>query len=292
MIYVTALISGVATGCLYALIALGYNLVYSATSVFNFAQGDLVSLGGLFTYSLIVTRHWTPLAVVIPVVVLVAVVGLFQERLSIAPLTRHGDTSLAWVITTLGASVILENVFQLVWGSTSHPVPALISGGPIMIGRSPLTYTNAVIIGAAVVCAVGLELWSRLTLTGQAWRATSEDSQAAQIRGINVRRVAAMSFVLAGVISGLAGFVTVPQTSAAFDSGSNLALFGFVAIAIGGFGNQLGALVGGVILGVVEAEALLYASPNFTNAIAMGALLLVLLLRPTGLLGYRREREV
>ena len=292
MTYLTALITGIATGCLYALVALGYNLVYNATSVFNFAQGDLVTLGGLITYTLLVTRNWTAIAVVLPVVIAVALVGLLQERVSIAPLLRRGDTSLAWVITTLGASVVLQNVFQLIWGSQSKPVPALISGGPFYIWHAPLTYSNALIIGVAFACAIGLEVWSRITLAGKAWRATSEDRQAALVRGVNVRRVGSISFLVAGVVSGLGGMVTVPVTSAVFNSGSNLALYGFVAIAIGGFGNQLGALVGGIVLGVVEAELLLWVNPTLSDAIALGVLLVVLMVRPTGLLGYRREREV
>ena len=291
-LYASALFAGIAVGCTYALVALGYNLVYNATGVFNFAQGDFVALGGLLTYSLLVTRHWNVLLVVAPVVGAVALVGLLQERISIAPLLRRGETSMGWVITTLGASVVLQNLMQLIWGSQSAPVPALIPGGPVRLGRVPVPYSNIVIVVAAVACAVGLEVWSRRTLAGKAWMATAEDRDVALVRGIHVRRIGAVSFLVAGLVSGLAGLVTVPVTSAVFDSGAVLALQGFVAIAIGGFGNQLGALVGGVTLGVVQSEALLFLGPSYRNIVALVLLVIVLLARPTGLFGYRREREV
>jgi branched-chain amino acid transport system permease protein len=291
-LYATALAAGLAVGCMYGLVALGYNLVYNATSVFNFAQGDFVALGGLLAYSLLVTRHWRVLLAVLPVVGAVGLVSLIQERVSIAPLLRRGESSMGWVITTLGASVVLQNLLQLIWGSQSQPVPALVPGGPLRLWSVPVPYSNLVIVVVAVLCAVGLEVWSRRTLAGKAWAATAEDREAAAVRGIHVRRVGALSFLVAGLVSGLAGFVTVPVTSAVFDSGASLALQGFVAIAIGGFGSQLGALAGGVILGVVQAEALLYLDPSYRNIVALGLLLVVLLARPTGLFGYRREREV
>lgn len=290
--YITALLVGVAVGCMYALVALGYNLIYNATSVFNFAQGDLVALGGLLAYTFLVSRAWPALLAVVPIVVLVGLVGWVQERVSIAPILRRGEESMGWVITTLGASVVLENVYQLIWGSQSKPVPNLVGGGPLLVWHSPVAYANIIIVVTAVICACGLEIWSRTTLVGRAWLATAEDRDAAVARGINVKRVGAASFVLAGMVSGLAGFVTVPNTSAVFDIGGTLALSGFVAIAIGGFGNQLGALLGGVILGVVQSEALLFLDPAYRDIVALGLLLAVLLFRPTGLLGYRREREV
>jgi branched-chain amino acid transport system permease protein len=291
-LYLSALVAGIAVGCMYALVALGYNLVYNATGVFNFAQGDFVALGGLLTYSLLVTRNWNVLLLVLPVVGSVALIALLQERVSIAPLLRRGEASMGWVITTLGASVVLQNILQLIWGSESTPVPALVPGGPIRLGSVPVPYSNVVIVVVAVLCAVGLEVWSRRTLAGKAWMATAEDRDAALIRGIHVRRIGAVSFLVAGAVSGLAGLVTVPVTSAVFDSGAVLALQGFVAIAIGGFGNQLGALAGGVILGVVQAEALLFLGPSYRNIVALALLVIVLLARPTGLFGYRREREV
>jgi branched-chain amino acid transport system permease protein len=288
----TALLVGVAVGCMYALVALGYNIIYNATSVFNFAQGDLVALGGLLTYSFLVSHQWAALAAVVPVVVVVGFVGWVQERLSIAPLVKRGEESMAWVITTLGASVVLQNLYQLIWGSQSQPVPDLINGGPLVIWRSPLSYANIIVIITAVICAVGLEVWSRSTLAGRAWLATSEDRDAAIARGINVKQVGAASFIVAGMVSGLAGFVTVPSTSAVFDIGGTLALSGFVAIAIGGFGNQLGALFGGIILGVVQSVSLLFLDPDYRDIVSLILLLGVLLIRPTGLFGYRRERVV
>jgi branched-chain amino acid transport system permease protein len=290
--YITAIVVGIGTGCMYALIALSYNLIFNATGVFNLAQGDLLTLGGLLAYSLLVTHNLAVLLVVVPVALGVAAVGFLQERLTIAPLVKRGETSFGWIITTLGASVVLENIFQLTWGSQPKPVPNLISRTTIHLWNTPIAVSNLLITAVAIAIAAGLELWSRKTLAGNAWMATSEDGQAAILRGINVRRVGSIAFVVAGGISGLGGLITAPVTSAVFNAGALLSLYGFVAIVIGGFGSQAGALVGGIILGIVEAEALLFLDAGWSDVIALAVLLIVLMVRPTGLFGYRQEREV
>jgi branched-chain amino acid transport system permease protein len=290
--YITAIIVGIGTGCMYALIAISYNLIFNATGVFNLAQGDLLTLGGLLAYSLLVTHNLTVLIVILPIIVAVAAVGFLQERITIAPLVRRGETSFGWIITTLGASVVLENIFQLIWGSQAKPVPNLISTTTLHVGSIPISVSNLLVTFTAFAIAGALEIWSRLTLTGKAWTATSEDGQAAMLRGINIRRVGSIAFIVAGGISGLGGLMTAPVTSAVFNAGALLSLYGFVAIVIGGFGSQAGALVGGIILGVVEAEVLLFIDAGWSDVVALGVLLVVLMVRPTGLFGYRQEREV
>jgi branched-chain amino acid transport system permease protein len=291
-LYITAFIAGIGTGGIYALVALSYNLIYSATGVFNFAQGDLLTLGSLLTFSLIVTDEHSVLFAIVPVILAVALIGLLQHRITVVPFVRPGRSSFAWVITTLGASVILQNLFQLIWGSQPLPVPSLWEGSPIRIAGSPVPRTSIIIVAVALISVIALELMSRRTLFGRAWRATAEDPEAASVRGIDVRRVGAISFMVAGGLSGLAGLVIAPVTPVVFSSGALLSLQVFVAIVIGGFGSAKGALFGGFILGVVQAEGALILSPEYRNIITLGLLMTVLMLRPLGLFGIQHEREV
>jgi branched-chain amino acid transport system permease protein len=290
--FFTALVAGTGVGCIYALVAISYNLVYSATGVFNFAQGALFALGGLVAYSLIVTYN-LPLVVVIVLVMLIgAFVAVVQERVSVAPFMSRGGDSLAWVITTLGASIILENGYQLIWGSQTLPVPTLVPGAPLHIWTAPIPISTVVIVVTAVTVAGALELWSTRTLGGKAWQATAEDPESAVVRGINIRRVGSLAFLASGAIAGIGGMVTVPVTAAVFNAGALISLQGFVAIVLGGFGSQKGALVGGILLGIAQSEAVLVLDVRYTNLVALAILLAVLLFRPAGLFGVQTERQV
>lgn len=290
--YITALAVGLGLGGMYALVAMGYNLVYSSTRVFNFAQGDLLTYGGLFTYTLVTVHHWSIYAALVPVVVAVGLMGLVQERITIAPILRRGNDSIGWIVTTLGASVILANLAQLLWGTEPRPVKSIIGGGSIKVFGAPVLPGELLIIVVAIVVGLGLELWSRRTDIGRAWKAISEDPEAASVRGIAIRRVAVFAFVCAAAISGFAGLITVPVTEAVYNAGALLSLNAFVAIALGGFGSQAGALVGGVILGIVQSEVTIVLNPNYQLLLSLALLVLVLLLRPSGLFGRRVERLV
>jgi branched-chain amino acid transport system permease protein len=291
-IYLTAFFAGLGTGGIYALVALSYNLIYSSTGVFNFAQGDLLTLGSLLTFSLLVTAQWSVLAAVVPVMLAVALVALLQHRITVVAFVRPGRSSFSWVITTLGASVVLENLFQLIWGSQPLGVPSLWEGKPITILGSPVPRTSIIIVAVALLSVLALEYMARKTLFGRAWRATAEDAEAASVRGIDVGRVGAISFMAAGALSGLAGLVIAPVAPVVFSSGALLSLQVFVALVIGGFGSPKGALFGGFILGVAQAEAALILSPNYTDIVTLALLLTVLMVRPLGLFGVQHEREV
>jgi branched-chain amino acid transport system permease protein len=273
---------------------MSYNLVYQSSGVFNFAQGDLLTYGGLITFTLVLTHGWAVLAAVIPVMAAVGAIGLLQERITIAPILRRtgGASSVAWIVTTLGASVVLENIAQLVWGSTPEVVPNFISGRPLTIFGAPVPKDDFLIVAVAVAVGIALELWSRRTMFGKAWRALAEDSGAASARGIPVRRVAIIVFVAAAAISGLGGFITVPLTGAYWSTGALLSLNAFVAIALGGFGSQAGALVGSFLLGVTQSLVAVAVDPGYNNVIAFGLLILILLIRPSGIFGEPQERRV
>lgn len=290
--YVLAVFVGLGVGSIYALIAIGYNLVYSSTGVFNFAQGDLVSFGGLFAFTFVVTHHLPALVGLLMSVLGVALVGLVQQQVSVAPVLRGQQKALAWIVTTLGASVIMENIAQLVWGSQPLEVPAWISNRPINLAGAHIQIEYLVIFGVAVSFGLGLDYASQHSLIGKVWSATAEDSEAAEAQGIDTRRVGIIAFVLAAAVSGLAGFVTVPVTGALWSVGSSLTLNGFVAIALGGFMRAKGALIGGLILGIVETEAAVTINPQLEDAVALGVLIIILLIRPNGLFSLSTERAV
>jgi branched-chain amino acid transport system permease protein len=279
-------------GGVYALVAMGYNLVFRATGVFNLAQGQLLSYGALIGFTLWVTHGAPLLLALIAATAGVALIGFVQERITIAPLSRAGTTAMAWVITTLGASVVLENVAQLAWGGDQHPVPPLIKIDAWHAGGTTVQPANVIIFVTALVVAGALEIVTRHTRAGKTWSATAEDPTAAQVRGINTRRVGAVSFAVAAAISGFAGVVVAPVTGAAFDVGSSLTLAGFVAIAVGGFGSSVGALAGGLIIGVIGSEAVLILSSAWRDMVMLLALLIILAIRPNGLFGIYRERVI
>ena len=180
----------------------------------------------------------------------------------------------------------------MIWGSQPRPVPPLWGHHVVVLLGAPVASTYLVVLGVAVVVAFSLDIWSRTSVTGQAWLATAEDREAAQARGINVRSVGLAAFVVAAALSGLAGFLAAPITQAVYNAGALLSLQGFVAIAIGGFGSERGALVGGLLLGVAQAEAALVLAPGYENIVALGLLLVILLVKPSGLFGRGMARVV
>lgn len=291
--YLTALLIGLGVGGVYALVAIGYNLVFSSSGVFNLAQGDLVTLGGLFTATFVVSLGWGALAAFLPVVLAVAVLAFVQHRITIAPFIRQGHSPTGgWFITTLGASVLIENGAQHIWGGNPRAVPTLVPLSTVTVGSSPVRIEYVMAFGAAVVITVVLWWCQRRTMLGKYWTATAEDSELAGRLGINTSWVAAGAFVLAALISAAAGFLTVPVTTAIWSSGAGLSLYAFVAVTIGGLGNPLGPLIGGLILGVVQEEAALSIQANYRSSLSLLILLIILLVRPAGIVGHRVERVV
>jgi branched-chain amino acid transport system permease protein len=291
--HITALLIGLGIGGVYALVATGYNLVFSSSGVFNLAQGDLVTLGGLLTATFVVTLRWPALLAFLPIVATVAVVALVQQRITIAPfLTRGHSPTGGWFITTLGASVLIENVAQRLWGSDPRAVPTLVPVTTVKIGPSPVRIEYLMAFGAAVVVTAALWWCQKRTTLGKIWVATAEDTDLAGRLGINTARVAAGAFLVAAVISAIAGYLTVPVTTAIWNSGAGLSLYAFVAVTIGGLGTPLGPLVGGLLLGVIQEESALSIQANYQSALSLLILLAILLVRPTGIVGQRTGRVV
>jgi branched-chain amino acid transport system permease protein len=289
----TAILAGLATGGIYALVGMSYSLVFRTTGVFNFAQGDFVMLGTLVAYSLWVVLGLPAIVVLVLVTLIVALAGPIVDLVAVLPVQRLGDNSTAWLVSTLGVSLIIENLAQHYWGSDPLKVPALVgqqsfTAGSVVI-PSPAQFLPIIL---AVLVVVGFVVFRRTTLLGRAFDAASEDGEAAELRRIDTRWVSLATFFIGAALAGLGGVVIAPITFASYNLGASFAVKGFLAMAIGGFGEVQGVLVGGVIVGLVESISGLYIGAGYASSIMLGVLVVIMLARPNGLFGLRAERMV
>jgi branched-chain amino acid transport system permease protein len=275
--------AGITSGAVYALIALGFCVVHNTIGIVNFVQVDFVSLGGMFLFS---GLFWVglPMAVALPgAVVAVTLVGVVVERFGIRP--SRSQHHLVLIFLTIGISIILRGIMKLVWGKNRMAVPPLFDDVPLhLAGATILPQAVAILLITAL--AIGLLLlFFHGTRLGLAMRAVASNQTAAAIVGIPVGRVKAASFALAGGLGGLAGVLVTPITTLSYDVGVLLGLKGFAAAILGGFGSFPGAVVGGVVLGLLESLSAGYWSSAYKDVAAFVVLLLVLFVRPKGLLG-------
>jgi branched-chain amino acid transport system permease protein len=276
--------SGLTNGAIYALTAIGFTLVFNATTIINFSQGQLVMLGGMvavWLYGLGVPL-WATFVVA---VVLITALSIGFERVAVRPLLRQGV--LAQIIATVGASFVFETAAMLLWGREAVALPAFSGETPIKVGGATLAPQTLWVVGLTIVIVVALQVFYRGTLFGKAVRACSIDPTAARMQGISYNRVVVFSFALTGLISAAAGVMITPISFMGYHSGSLLGLKGFAAATLGGLGNPLGAVAGGFLLGIVEALGVGVVSAGYKDAIAFVILLLVLFIRPAGLLGAK-----
>ena len=276
--------SGITSGSIYALTALGFTLIYSATDIINFAQGELVMLGGMTAIALY--GAGLPLGVAFAgAVVIVAMLSVIFQQLAIKPLLSKGV--LAQVIATVGASLALRTAAMLVWGRDAKPLPPFSGDTPIKVLGATLLPQTLWVLGLTLVIVLALQLFYRRTLTGKAVRACAVNPLAARLMGVSYSRVVLLSFAVAGAISAAGGVMIAPISFMSYSSGALLGLKGFAAAALGGLGNPVGAVVGGLLLGILEGLGVGYVSSGYKDAIAFLVLLLILFLRPQGLLGAR-----
>ena len=276
--------SGITSGSIYALTALGFTLIYNATGIINFAQGELVMLGGMTAIALY--GAGLPLGVAFAgAVVVVAMLSIIFQQLAIKPLLSKGV--LAQVIATVGASLALRTAAMLIWGRDAKPLPPFSGDTPIRVLGATLLPQTLWVLGVTLVIVLALQLFYRRTLTGKAVRACAINPLAARLMGVSYSRVVLLSFAVAGAISAAGGVMIAPISFMSYSSGALLGLKGFAAAALGGLGNPLGAVVGGLLLGMLEGLGVGYVSSGYKDAIAFLVLLLILFLRPQGLLGAR-----
>lgn len=274
--------AGLTMGVIYALTGVGFNLIYNATGVINFAQGEFVMLGAMFLYTFQEVLHLSP-TVSLPLVILMGGgVGVLFEYGVVKPLLRLGVITV--IIGTIGASVVFKGGAMLIWGKNAQSVRPLISEKPMAFLGAALN--TQVLVVLAVTALVVLLLWYffSFTVLGVAIQACAINPLAARLTGIPVGRMITLSFILSGGLSALAGGLIAPITLAEYDMGTMLALKGFCAAIIGGLGNNPGALIGGLLLGVMEGFSAGYLSSGYKDALAFLVLILVLFWRPEGLI--------
>ena len=280
------IVTGLTTGAIYALLAVGFVAIYRVTGIINFAQGESAMLGALLMVSLRKQMDLPlPLAFVSTVLV-VAVIGIILHRLAIRP-ARNAST-ITLIIITIGASIAIRGGALVVWGTESYSLPAFTRGRPIQIWSAVLHRQGLWVLGTTFVVVAGLYLFFQHTAWGKAVRACGVNRLAAQLMGISHDRVATLAFGLGAALGAIGGAVIAPITYATYDMGAILGLKGFVAAILGGLNSTPGAIVGGFLLGVLETTGAGLVSSGFKNAIAFGILLVILFFRPGGLLGARQ----
>lgn len=278
------IVAGLTTGSIYALIALGFCIIHNATGIVNFTQGDFVSLGGLVIYSLLLSLK-APLIVAFPLSVLaVTVVGALVERVAIRPARSRSIVILVFI--TIGVSIFLRGVFKILWGKNQMGLPPFSGDTPINFAGATLMPQNLWIFGITFLSVIGLQYFFSRTRLGKAMRAASCNPRAALLMGVNVNSMVMLSFAFSGALGAVAGIIIVPITTLSYDIGVMLGLKGFAAAVLGGYGNSLGAVLGGLLLGVLESVGAGVISSTYKDVIAFGILLLVLFVRPSGILGH------
>ena len=287
------LINGVSIGAVYAIIALGYTMVYGIAKMLNFAHGDVIMVGAYISFC--VTNYlglpaWVSILAAMAVCV---VLGIIIEGLAYKPL--RGASSLAVLITAIGVSYFLQNAAQLIWGSAPKNFTSLVTFDPIKLFDGRLTITGEVIVTiiASVVIMVALTLFTTKTRMGKAMRAVSEDRAAAQLMGINVNNTISMTFAIGSALAAIAGVLlcsTVPTLQPT--TGSMPGIRAFTAAVFGGIGSIPGAMLGGILLGIIETMTKAYLSTQFSDAIVFLVLIIVLLVKPAGLMGKVVQEKV
>lgn len=277
------LITGLTVGSIYAMVAVGFNIIYNVTDIINFAQGEFVMLGGLIMVFFHVAIG-LPLILAFPAtVILVTAVGILIDRLAIRPIRRPSVLTL--IIATIAVSILIKGAAMFIWGKNPYDLPAFS-------GRNPISFLGAVIqpqycwvIGFLIIVAVALTLFFDKTIVGKAMSACADNADAASLVGINVKKMILLSFALSAAIGALAGIVITPISLMEYDRGAMLAIKGFGAAILGGLGSFPGAILGGLIIGAIESFGAGLVHSGYKDAFALIVLMAVLFFKPSGILG-------
>ncbi len=282
-------VSGLTVGAIYALIATGFTIVFSTVRIVNFAHGEFVMAGGMI-YAWLAVVHQVPvLAAVAASIGLCMVLAWLVYELGLAGMDK--DNHIAQVMVTLGVGVTLKGLAQVLIGKDTQFPPAFSAGEPLALGAATIPPQTLWIVGSLIVLLLGLWLLLRHTRIGKGMQAVSINHYAATLMGISPRRSAVIAFVIAGLIGGAAGTLLAPVASAHYDNGIFLGIKGFAAAILGGLGSPVGALLGGLILGLTESLTAGYLSSVYKDALSLVLLLAILLLRPQGLIGKRLPQK-
>jgi len=280
--------SGLTNGAIYGLIGLGFSIIFNATAIINFAQGEFVMLGALMVIALHSLGFSLPVAFAAAVVA-VTVMGLVFERLAIRP--AREATPISLIIITVGGGVLIKGLAMLIWGKDAYTLPPFSGQEPLVLAGATLLPQSLWIMALTIILVVGLEAFLHFTILGKAMRAASYNPVAARLVGIRVSQMVQFSFGLSAALGAAAGVLIAPITMGVYDMGTMLGLKGFCAAVIGGLGSIFGVVLGGLLLGVAEALASGLISSGYRDAVAFLILLLVLFFRPQGLIGRRASRS-
>jgi branched-chain amino acid transport system permease protein len=283
------LFSGLTVGATYALAALGFTLIYNASNVINFAQGEFIMLGGMLSVFFLQAGLPMPVALMLAIMI-PALVGILVEKLAIEP--ARGAEVVTLIIITIGASLVIRGLVQIWLGKGTHSFPAFSGDQPIHIAGATLLPQSLWVLGTTALVVVILWYFFNRTLAGKAILATSHNRLAAELVGINTQWVLLVSFAMSAALGAIGGILLTPITLTSYDVGIMLGLKGFVAAVVGGLGNGLGAVVGGLMVGIIEAMAAGYISSAYKDAIPFVLILFVLFFMPRGLFGAKDTERV
>jgi branched-chain amino acid transport system permease protein len=301
-VFLQQLINGLSLGGIYALIALGYTMVYGIIELINFAHGDVYTLGTFFSLAILTLLGvsgelhgwpliWVSLVTILMAMLLCGLTGVLIERLAYRRL--RNAPRLAPLITAIGMSFILENIMQYWKGPSPIPFPQVFPNPTFHAGSVDIAAKQILVIALAIVMMVALQLFIYNTKLGKAMRATAQDRDAAQLMGININTTIALTFLIGSALAGAAGFVSgVYYGSTWFLNGFSAGLKAFTAAVLGGIGNLAGAMLGGFMIGLIEAMTTQFISDQWSNVVVFVVLVLVLIFRPSGLLGESLPNKV
>lgn len=294
MSFITYLINGISLGSVYAIIALGYTMVYGIAKMLNFAHGDVIMVGGFAVFTIVTTLGLPPVVGIIVAVVVCTVLGLTIERIAYKPL-RNAASSLAVLITAIGVSYLLQNVALLIFGANTKSFTSVITVPDLKLAEGAIVITGETIVTiiSCIVIMLVLTFFVNKTKAGQAMLAVSEDKGAAQLMGINVNGTIALTFGIGSALAAIAGVLLCSAyPSLTPYTGAMPGIKAFVAAVFGGIGSIPGAMIGGILLGVIEIFGKAYISSQMADAIVFGVLVIVLLVKPTGILGKNIQEKV
>jgi len=285
MEFLSYLISGISLGSIYAIIALGYTMVYGIAKMLNFAHGDVIMVGGYISLCAMSYLGMHPILATLAAMAVCTVLGVLIEGLAYRPLREA--PSLAVLITAIGVSYFLQNAALQIWGANPRVYASVVSGAlKLFDGQLTISYVPLLTVSVCIVIMLALTWFTSRTRMGKAMRACSEDKAAAQLMGINVNRTISMTFAIGSALAAIAGVLLCSfNTTLMPTTGSMPGIKAFTAAVFGGIGSIPGAFLGGLLLGIIEAFAKAYISNQLANSIVFAVLIIVLLVRPAGLLG-------
>lgn len=293
MTFISNLINGISLGSVYAVIALGYTMVYGIAKMLNFAHGDVIMVGAYIAFCVMGYLNLPPVVAIIAAMIVCTLLGILIEAFAYKPLRRA--TSLAVLITAIGVSYFLQNVALLIWGSAPKTFSSVVPFDSLSLfgGKLIITIESIVTVIACIIIMIALTLFTKKTKMGKAMRAVSEDKDAAELMGINVNVTISTTFAIGSALAAIAGVllcsaypVLIPTT------GSMPGIKAFTAAVFGGIGSIPGAMIGGILLGIIEIFSKSYISTMLSDAIVFAVLIVVLLVKPTGLLGKKITEKV